>query len=135
MPSGGRGASTQRARWEGGRLRTAIESLPRLLAGVIAGKFRLIEPALELLLLPLAFHVSILGLTLLMPFSLARIYALFSLLLVGIHVLAGLIVGGGDWRDLRALLSAPFYIAWKLAGLPKTLQSASATSPWVRTKR
>src|SRR5271154_143433 len=135
MPSGGRGAATQRARWEGGRLRTAIENLPRLLAGVIMGKLRLLEPALELLLLPLAFHVSILGLTLFMPFSLARIYALFSLSLVAIHVFAGLFVGGGDWRDLAALFSAPFYVAWKLAVLPKTLQSASATSPWVRTKR
>ena len=70
-----------------------------------------------------------------MPFSLARIYAIFSLLLVAIHVFAGLFVGGGDWRDLAALFSAPFYVAWKLTALPKTLQSASATSPWVRTKR
>ena len=44
MPSGGRGASTQRARWEGGRLRTAIENLPRLLAGVIMGKFACSNP-------------------------------------------------------------------------------------------
>ncbi len=47
MPAGGRGASTQRARWEGGRLRTAIQNLPGLLAGVVAGKLRLLEPSLE----------------------------------------------------------------------------------------
>jgi hypothetical protein len=85
--------------------------------------------------LPLAYHVSLLGLILLLPFAPGRIYALFSLALVVLHVLVGLSVGGGDWSDLAALLSAPFYIAWKLTALPKTLQSASATSPWVRTKR
>jgi cellulose synthase/poly-beta-1,6-N-acetylglucosamine synthase-like glycosyltransferase len=135
MPVGGRGASTQRARWEGGRLRTAIQNLPRLLAGVVAGKLQLIEPALEMLLMPLAFHVTLLGLTALMPFGIARIYALFGLALVAVHVVAGILVGGGDWRDFRALLWAPFYVAWKLAALPKTLQSARSVAPWIRTDR
>jgi cellulose synthase/poly-beta-1,6-N-acetylglucosamine synthase-like glycosyltransferase len=135
MPAGGRGASTQRARWEGGRLRTAIQNLPRLLAGVVAGKLRLIEPALEMLLMPLAFHVTLLGLTALMPFGIARIYALFGLALVAVHVVAGILVGGGDWRDFGALLWAPFYVAWKLAALPKTLQSARSVAPWIRTDR
>jgi cellulose synthase/poly-beta-1,6-N-acetylglucosamine synthase-like glycosyltransferase len=135
MPAGGRGASTQRARWEGGRLRTAIQNLPGLLAGVASGKSRLLEPLLELLLLPLAFHVTLLGLTALMPFSIARIYALFALALVALHVVVGILVGGGDWRDFAALLSAPFYVAWKLAVLPKTLNSARRAAPWVRTDR
>ena len=135
MPAGGRGASTQRARWEGGRLRTAIQNLPRLLAGVVAGKLRLIEPTLELLLMPLAFHVTLLGLTAFMPFGIARIYALFGLALVAVHVVAGILVGGGDWRDFGALLWAPFYVAWKLAALPKTLQSARTVAPWIRTDR
>jgi cellulose synthase/poly-beta-1,6-N-acetylglucosamine synthase-like glycosyltransferase len=135
MPAGRRGAATQRARWEGGRLRTAIQNLPRLLAGVVAGKLQLIEPALEMLLMPLAFHVTLLGLTALMPFGIARIYALFGLALVAVHVVAGILVGGGDWRDFGALLWAPFYVAWKLAGLPKTLQSARSVAPWIRTDR
>jgi len=135
MPAGGRGAATQRARWEGGRLRTAVQNLPGLLAGVVAGKLRLLEPSLELLLLPLAFHVTLLGLTALMPFSLARIYALFALALVAVHVVTGILVGGGDWRDFRALLWAPFYVAWKLFALPKTLQSARSVAPWIRTDR
>jgi len=135
MPAGGRGASTQRARWEGGRLRTAVQNLPGLFAGVITGKLRLLEPALELLLLPLAFHVTLLGLAALMPFALMRIYALFALALVAIHVVAGILVGGGDWRDFAALLCAPFYVLWKLAALPRTLQSARSAAPWVRTDR
>ena len=71
----------------------------------------------------------------LMPFVFARIYALFGLALVAFHVVAGILVGGGDWRDFAALLSAPFYVAWKLATLPKTLQSARSVAPWVRTER
>lgn len=135
MPTGGRGAFTQRARWEGGRLRTALENLPRLLGGVISGKSRLLEPTLELLLLPLAFQITLLGLIALMPFGLSRVYALFALALVAFHVVVGILVGGGDWRDFSALLSAPFYVAWKLATLPKTVQSARSVAPWVRTER
>jgi len=123
-----------RARWEGGRLRIAIQNMPRLLAGAMAGDLRPIEFSLDLLLLPLA-HISLLVPTLAMPFSPARIYAVFSLSLAAVHVFVGLIVGGGDRSDLAALLGAPSYVAWKLAVRSKTLQSASATSPWVRTKR
>lgn len=135
MPTRGRGASTQRARWEGGRLRTAVQNLPGLVGGAIFGHPRLIEPALELLLMPLAFHVSILGLVALMPYALARTYAGLALALVALHVTAGIIVGGGDWSDFAALLSAPFYVFWKLAGLPRTLQSARRAAPWIRTDR
>ena len=134
MPIGGRAASTQRARWEGGRLRTAIDNLPRL-ASAMFDKPRLIEPALDLLLMPLAFHVSLLVVIALMPFTFAHVYALFGLILVILHVAAGIIVGGGDRGDFAALLSAPFYIAWKLAVLPKTLQSARSAAPWIRTER
>ncbi|HEV2171492.1 MAG TPA: glycosyltransferase family 2 protein, partial [Candidatus Binatus sp.] len=104
MPTAGGGASRQRARWEGGRLRTAFHKLPGLLAGAVSGEPRLIEPSLELLLLPLAFHVALLALAALMPFSLVRIYSVLALALVGVHVVAGIVVGGGDWRDFAALL-------------------------------
>jgi cellulose synthase/poly-beta-1,6-N-acetylglucosamine synthase-like glycosyltransferase len=134
MPTGGRAASTQRARWEGGRARTAIDNLPRLLTAIL-DKPRLIEPILDLLLMPLAFHVSILVVIVAMPFMFARAYAFFGLILVIIHVAAGIIVGGGNRGDFGALLSAPFYIAWKLAVLPKTLQSARSAAPWIRTER
>lgn len=135
MPTGGRGTATQRARWEGGRLQTAIQNLPGLLGGVISGKPRLLEPTLDLLLLPLAFHVTLLVLTALIPFGIARIYALIALALVALHVITGIVVGGGDWRDFAALLSTPFYVAWKITALPRILQSARGAGPWVRTDR
>jgi cellulose synthase/poly-beta-1,6-N-acetylglucosamine synthase-like glycosyltransferase len=135
MPIGGRGVATQRARWEGGRLRTAIHSLPELMRGVIRGRVRLVEPALDLLLLPLAFHVTLLTLAATIPFGPGRIYALFALTAVMLHVATGIVLGGGDWRDFRALLLAPFYIGWKLTVSAKILQSARSLSPWVRTDR
>src|SRR5208283_690461 len=107
-PTGGQAASTQRARWEGGRLRTAIDNLPRLL-GAIFEKPRLIEPVLDLLLMPLAFHVSILVVIAAMPFTFAHAYASFGLILLILHVASGIVVGGGDRGDFAALLSAPFY--------------------------
>jgi hypothetical protein len=70
-----------------------------------------------------------------MPYTLARIYAGLALALVALHVTAGIIVGGGDWNDFAALLSAPFYVFWKLAALPRTLQSARRAAPWIRTDR
>jgi cellulose synthase/poly-beta-1,6-N-acetylglucosamine synthase-like glycosyltransferase len=135
MPTSGKAASTQRARWEGGRLRTAIQNLPKLVRSAIFGHPRLIEPALELLLMPLAFHASILGFIALMPYAFARIYAGLALALVALHVTAGIVVGGGDWSDFAALLSAPFYVFWKLAALPRTFQSARRAAPWIRTDR
>jgi hypothetical protein len=95
----------------------------------------LLEPTLDLLLLPLAFHVTLLGLTALIPFGIARIYALIALALAALHVITGIVVGGGDWRDFAALLSVPFYVAWKITALPRILQSARGLGPWVRTDR
>ena len=85
--------------------------------------------------MPLAFHVSILVLIALIPCALARIYACLALALVALHVAAGTIVGGGNWGDFAALMSAPSYVFWKLAALPKTLQSARRAAPWIRTDR
>ncbi len=135
MPAAAQSAATQRARWEGGRLRTAVQSLPELLREAIGGRSRLLEPAFELLLLPLGFHVTLLGFTALTSLSFARTYALFGLALVALHIVVGIIVGGGSWRDFAALLSAPFYVAWKLMSLSKTLQSVTGVAPWVRTER
>ena len=61
MPVAGTGVKTQRARWEGGRLRMMVEKVPGLARDVLRGRFRSVEPALDLLLLPLAFHVVLLA--------------------------------------------------------------------------
>ena len=135
MPVGGRGASTQRARWEGGRLRMVTQAVPALLKDVAKGNLRLIEPLLDLLLLPLGFHVLLLTALAALPFAATRIYALCAFGLVTFHVGAAVVVGGGTRQDFAALLSAPFYVLWKLAAVPGIFRSASRNAEWVRTER
>ena len=135
MPSGERASRGQRARWEGGRFRMIREQTPILLRSILAGRWREAEPLLELWLLPLAFHVLLLLLALLPSFAPSRIYALFGLALVGLHVLAAIRVGGGGWRDVQAVAAAPFYILWKLTLFKALLRGARKDAAWVRTDR
>ncbi|HRD67997.1 MAG TPA: glycosyltransferase family 2 protein [Candidatus Competibacter sp.] len=135
MPSGERASRGQRARWEGGRFRMIREQTPVLLRGILAGRWREAEPLLELWLLPLAFHVLLLLLALLPPFAPSRLYALGGLALVGWHVLAAIRVGGGGWRDVQAVVAAPFYILWKLTLFKTLLHGARKDAAWVRTDR
>lgn len=135
MPVGGRGAETQRARWEGGRLRMIREVAPALAREVATGRPRLIEPLFELLLLPLAFHVTLLVAIGLLPWEPGRAYAAAAIAVVGLHVLAGILVGGGGVRDVAALFAAPFYVVWKLGLARAILRTSRRDSEWVRTER
>ena len=135
MPITGKGVLTQRSRWEGGRFRMMVHFAPKLLREVFLGRLRLLEQLLELLLLPLAFHVTLLVLALATPIAVVRIYAACSLLLVWVHLLAAIAIGGGSWRDLLSLFSAPFYILWKLKVIPQLLSNARKGTTWVRTPR
>jgi cellulose synthase/poly-beta-1,6-N-acetylglucosamine synthase-like glycosyltransferase len=128
-------ARSQRARWEGGRLRVALDNMPYLLRGVLSGNWRQLEPFLELSLLPLAYHILLLCLTLATPFEPARIYAGVALAVVVVHVCAGIVVGGGGLGDFAALVTAPLYIAWKLSASTAILKAAGRTAPWTRTPR
>jgi cellulose synthase/poly-beta-1,6-N-acetylglucosamine synthase-like glycosyltransferase len=135
VPNQGRAAAGQRARWEGGRFRMIREQSPKLALDVLKGRWRLLEPLLELLLLPLAFHVSLLLLLLAVPCDFGRIVALLGLGFVGLHVIAALIVGKAGWRDVLVLFAAPFYIVWKLLLGRHILKSASTQASWERTER
>jgi len=135
MPTGGKGTQTQRARWEGGRFRMIATHVPGLLKHVLAGERLLIEPMLDLLLLPLSYHVLLLVLTVALPVGVARVYGTFALALVLIHTLTAIRVGGGGPRDLAALVIAPFYVVWKLTVLRLIGRSAGQGASWVRTHR
>ena len=135
MPSGGAGVSTQRARWEGGRFRMIRQFVPTLARDVARGQFRLLEPMLELLLLPLGFHVLMLLAAASTPLLAIRLYSACALAVVGLHLLCAIAMGGGGWRDVSALLSAPFYLIWKLRIIPRLLRNASGSAAWVRTER
>jgi len=135
MPVGGRGAGTQRARWEGGRFQMLRRFVPELTLKVLKGNSKSVEPLLDLLLLPLALHVVLLLVTLAVPFTLTRMYAAISLAIVFSHVVIALIFGGASTKDATALFVAPFYIAWKLLLLPKVFLNARRKAEWVRTER
>ncbi|MCV6636302.1 glycosyltransferase family 2 protein [Candidatus Albibeggiatoa sp. nov. NOAA] len=135
MPIAQKGSKTQRARWEGGRFRMIREHVPSLYQAAASGQRRFIEPLLDLLLLPLAMHVLLLLVLILIPFLPTQIYALIALCIVFGHVFAALWIGKGTVQDFLILLTAPFYILWKLTVLPLTLKTAAKNATWVRTDR
>jgi hypothetical protein len=116
-------------------MRIALDSLPRLAVGVARGRRRLMEPLLELSLLPLAYHVLLLSLALLSSSAAVRTLGIVGLAIVAAHVLAALAVGGGGWRDLAALGGAPLYIAWKIGLAPIIGRAARRDAAWLRTER
>ena len=135
IPVAGAGVKTQRARWEGGRFRMAFEKGPGLLGEVLRGRFALLEPCLDLLLLPLAFHVVLLLLAAAIPFWLARDIGLAGLAVVVVHLFAAIRVGGGSLKDVAVLLAAPFYVVWKILLIPRLVRTSRSGAAWVRTER
>jgi cellulose synthase/poly-beta-1,6-N-acetylglucosamine synthase-like glycosyltransferase len=134
VPLSGVAARTQRARWEGGRARIIGKYAPAL-ASEVPHNSRLLEPLLELLLLPLAIHVSLLVAGLAIPFPPTQIYSAFALALVGLHVALAIKLGGGSWADLRGLMAVPAYLVWKVSLIALTLRSTRSTTEWRRTER
>jgi cellulose synthase/poly-beta-1,6-N-acetylglucosamine synthase-like glycosyltransferase len=135
MPVKGKGVQTQRSRWEGGRLRMLLDKSPQLALDVLRGRFLMLEPLLELLLLPLAFHVLLLLIAITTPLAFARYTGVAGIAVVILHLIAAISVGGGTWRDGAALLAAPFYILWKVMLIPSLLRNARSNNEWVRTSR
>lgn len=135
MPVRGKGVETQRSRWEGGRLQMLFQNAPRLLRDVAGGKLRCLEPLLDLLLLPLAFHVALLCVVCTSPVNLVRGLGVFGLGVVLLHLLVTIGIGEDTVGDMTALASAPFYILWKLLLIPRLMRSARSDNAWVRTKR
>jgi cellulose synthase/poly-beta-1,6-N-acetylglucosamine synthase-like glycosyltransferase len=125
---------TQRVRWEGGRLRMLIDHLPRLVGQVLRGKKYFVEPALELALLPLALHGTLLALGIASG-GLGSMVAGVGLAVLALHVLAGAFLAGRGSRDLLALAHAPAHVARKLALLPAIVRGSARTTSWKRTDR
>jgi len=141
MPAGGQASKTQRSRWEGGRLRMAVEHAPALALDVLRLRLTCLEPLLELCLLPLAFHVLLLLVAASTPLLPVRLVGLFGLATVLLHLIAAILCNRGDESggsvasDLAALASAPFYVLWKLLLIPTLLRSSRRSNDWVRTAR
>ncbi|UCE62864.1 MAG: glycosyltransferase [Nitrospirota bacterium] len=135
LPTNSGGATDQRARWEGGRFRLMLERIPGLLLQVFKGQWRFVEPLFELLLLPLSFHVLLLMMALLVGPSPARWYAVTALGIVAGHVLLALRKGGGEAKELFALMGLPVFLIWKVILIPMLGKMARKNAQWVRTER
>lgn len=134
-PARGEGARVQRSRWEGGRLRMAVEWTPKLALAVLRGRWRLAEPLLDLMMFPLAYHVLLLAFALVvLPYPL-RECAAAALGLVAVHVLQASFAGGQFLKTATALAAAPFYIVWKMTTLGAVFSSSRRDAGWVRTGR
>lgn len=134
MPGGSEAARSQRSRWEGGRLRMAREWVPRLIRGIARCQWRLAEPLLDLLTLPLAYQILLLlfGVALPAPF---RQYAAGALAVTGVHVISASFLGERPWRTIRTLAYAPFYILWKVTTIAAVFSFMGPKATWVRTAR
>lgn len=139
MPTGQQGRDHQRARWEGGRLRMLLEHGPALAGKVLRGRWHLLEPLADLLLLPLAYHVMLLlaalALLLVAGSLFGGVLALLSLGVVALHIVAALRVSGLPLTHLLLLARIPGYLLWKLRMILPSLASARQNSAWVRTDR
>ncbi len=136
MPAGGTGVRSQRSRWEGGRLRMARDFVPALTLEIAGrGRWRLLEPLLDLLLLPLALHTVLVLLTLAAPAGPVLTYGVVAACAIAFHIVAAIAVGGGGIRDLAVLAVAPFYVVWKIGMIPLVWRASRRNAAWVRTER
>lgn len=141
--SGGSSATTQRQRWEGGRMAIVRAYSGRLLAHALRRcSWVSLELAFDLLTLPLGYVglqiVFLLFVSLAMQIILpgAGFYrwtflALGLLVALTAHVLRGWRLSGLGKHALWDLLRAPAFIAWKLVALLRH----RANAHWVKTDR
>ena len=135
MPGGGAAAANQRSRWEGGRLRMMLEWAPSLVSDVIRGRTKSVELLLELAALPLAFQIFLLAVIVLIAPAFLKWLAIGQTAVVAFYVIASASLGENFPQNMAPLAAAPFYIAWKLAMLPRILRDARPETHWIRTGR
>ena len=135
MPEGDAAQSSQRARWEGGRVQIAKMWIPRLCADFFRARLWATEPLMELLTLPLAFLALLSLLLCAIPIGALRGYGCFLMLLVLTHVGSAIALGGDTKQSLAALASAPKYVFWKLTKIGTIIRSSRVNTKWLRTPR
>ncbi len=139
MPESSAAAGSQRARWEGGRIRMRRLWTRPLAAQVLQGRWRMLEPLLDLLALPLGSEVAVLGMALLLGVGSGTVwlamYGFVGVLTTTFYLGVAASLGGHPRQSLVALAAAPRYLIWKLFLLRKTHQAARGDAPWIRTAR
>lgn len=134
LPTAAAASASQRARWEGGRVGAIIEWSPRLLKQLAKGRLRLLEPLLDLWLLPLSYHAVLLLPLLFVPIFATRTYGVIGLSLLALHAVTAVRLGW-RWKDVLLLARAPLHVLWKLKMLPQVIAKAGKNASWIRTDR
>lgn len=122
-------SSTQSSRWEKGRFVTAYHFVTPLFKSLIKGNFLALEPLLDLLLLPLSYHIILV----LLAYYIGVPWAGFMLLMIVIHLASTFIEMKASYKDYIAFLFSPFFIVWKLGVLLKVI--AQKKLKWTPTER
>lgn len=141
MVSGEQAASSQRQRWENGRMQLLrLKTLPLLWKALRSGSKVCLDLALDLMVLPLSYvaiNVALLIILSGIAFWWDSSMKLWLLLGVGcgacllLYVLRGWQLSGVGLRGLVDLLRAPFFVLWKVV----LILREHGTEGWIRTKR
>jgi cellulose synthase/poly-beta-1,6-N-acetylglucosamine synthase-like glycosyltransferase len=143
LPEGGKVAEGQRTRWEHGHLATITTQVPKLLKAALARlRPSLFMQGMDLAVPPLAMLVALLvgcfalsaAWALLTQHSAAFVIACSSLAAVGGCVILAWARHAREVISARTLLSAPFYVLWKIP-MYFSFLTGGRQKTWVRTER
>ena len=139
MPESRAAATSQRARWEGGRILMRRLWTRPLLLEVLRGRLRMLEPLLDLRAPPLATEGGALVLTLILSLVAhlpwLTIYSSTGLAAIFTYLIVTTSLNDSPVKALAALASAPAYLLFKVAMIPRTRLAARKDAAWVRTQR
>jgi len=139
MPETSAAATSQRARWEGGRILMRRLWSKSLALEVLRGQLKMLEPLLDLLAVPLATEAALLILTLTCGLaahiSLLAAYGAVGIATLVLYVVVAASLGPNTSGTLQALAAAPAFLAWKILMIPRTRLAARSDAAWVRTER
>ena len=130
-------ATSQRRRWESGRMTLTRLKVPGLLLRFLRTRESLfLDSALDLLTPPIALYLLVA-----LPVAASSLFlgvaplpALAGIAAASLHLLVALVDRKVSWHAWKALLRAPFFIAWKAALYVRFAFSGPETR-WVRTRR
>ena len=135
MPENNAAASTQKARWEGGRALMRREWTLPLVKAILSGGRRMIEPLVDLLALPLSRQIMLLVVALIIPIGWLRGYSVLALLIAVLYLLVSAWLSPSPGDTLKALAAAPAYLLWKILLIPRTRLASRKDAAWIRTQR
>jgi cellulose synthase/poly-beta-1,6-N-acetylglucosamine synthase-like glycosyltransferase len=128
-------SASQHSRWEGGRIRLLSDWGMRLFRKVLQGKFRMSEPLVDLLSLPLALEIFSLLILMLYPSMVTRVYVASACSIILLHIAVVIAASPDRLGSLRTLLLSPVYLVWRLTMVTSAVRASSKGATWVRTAR